>query len=65
MQWLLKAWDTIPSAVIEHSFKKCSILNNLDGMDDDIMFKDVCPVRVAKVSDTNDSDTDMWMTPPC
>ena len=42
MQWLLKAWDVIPSAMIEYSFKKCGISNNLDGTDNNIMFEDVC-----------------------
>ena len=34
VQWLVKVWDLIPSAMIKHSFKKCGILNNLDGKDD-------------------------------
>ena len=59
VQWLVK--DAIPSALTERSFKKCSILNNLDGTVDDIMFKDVCPVRVAMVSDADDLDPDMDM----
>ena len=39
VQWLVKAWGAIPPAMIEHSFKKCGILNNGT---DDIMFEDVC-----------------------
>ena len=59
VQWLVNAWDAILYAVIEHSFKKCGILNNLDGTDDDIMFEDVRPVRAATVSDA-DSVTNRW-----
>ena len=42
VQWLSKVWVVIPSAMIEYSFTKCGISNNLDGTDDDIMFEDVC-----------------------
>ena len=50
----------ISTNMIEHSFKKCGISNNLDGMDDDVIFEDVCPMRAPPVSDADDSDTDMW-----
>ena len=56
MQWLVKAWDAIRSAMIEHSFK-CGISNNLDGTDDDIIFEDVCPVHAATVSDADNTHT--------
>ncbi|KAI0220579.1 Ubiquitin carboxyl-terminal hydrolase 5 [Lamellibrachia satsuma] len=49
IQWLVKVWDAILSAMIEHSFKKCDISNNLDGTDDDIMFEGVDPVHAATV----------------
>ena len=39
VQWLVKAWGGIPSAMIEYSYKKCGISNNGT---DDIMFEDVC-----------------------
>ena len=39
VQWLVKAWDAIPSAMIEYSYKKCGISNNGT---DDITFEDVC-----------------------
>ena len=61
VQWLVKAWDTTPSAMIEHSFKKCGVSNNLNGMDGNIIIEDVCPVHAATVSDADDSDLDMDM----
>ena len=43
--------------MIEHSFKKCGISNNLDGTDDD---ENICLVHTATVSDADASDTDTW-----
>ena len=62
VEWLVKAWNAIPSAMIQHRFKKCGISNNLDGTKDDVIFEDVCPMRAPTVgdSDDSDSDTDMW-----
>ena len=37
VQWLVKAWGAIPSAMIEYSYKKCGISNNGT---DDITFED-------------------------
>ena len=45
VSWLVDAWNAIPSAMIEHSFKKCGISCNLDGTEDDIIFDDVCPAN--------------------
>ena len=39
VQWLVKAWGAIPSAMIEYSYKKCGISNNGT---DDTMFEDAC-----------------------
>ena len=54
----MKAWGAIPSAMIEYSFKKCGISNNLDGTDDDIMFEDVCRcVRPRSAMPTSGNQT--------
>ena len=47
--WLVDAWNAIPSEMIEHSFKKCGISCNLDGMEDDSIFDDVCPAHATPV----------------
>ena len=67
VQWLVKAWSAIPSAMIEYSFKKCCISNNLDGTDDDIMFDDVCRCaqpRSAMLTTRNETQIS-GMTLPC
>ena len=33
-----KAWSDIPAAMIMNSLSKCSIANNLDGSEDDIVY---------------------------
>ena len=67
VQWLVKAWGVIPSAMIEYSFKKCGISNNLDGTDDNIMFKDVCQcMRPWSAMPTTLNETRIGgMMPPC
>ena len=37
-QWVKTAWDSIDPAIIYKCFKKCSISNDLDGMEDDILW---------------------------
>ena len=67
VQWLVKAWGAIPSAMTEYSFKKCGISKNLEGTDDDIMFEDVCRCgrqRSAMLTTRNPTWT-RGMTPPC
>ena len=67
VQWLMKVWGAIPSAVIEYSFKKCGISNNHDGTDNDNMFEDVCrcaPPRIAMPTTRNQTQI-RGMTPPC
>ena len=39
-KWVKKAWDSIPTEMIENSFLKCCISNALDGTEDDAIFED-------------------------
>ena len=39
-QWVKMAWDLIHPAIIVSTFKKCSITNELDGTEDDILWQD-------------------------
>lgn len=39
-QWVKDAWDSIPSDMIQKSFKKCGISNALDGTEDDAIYQD-------------------------
>ena len=32
--WVLEAWRGIPEEIVVRSFKKCGVLNSLDGTDD-------------------------------
>ncbi|KAG0410382.1 hypothetical protein HPB47_012492, partial [Ixodes persulcatus] len=36
--WAREAWATIPSAMVERSFKKCGIANALDGTEDGMLW---------------------------
>ncbi|KAI0212702.1 hypothetical protein LSAT2_002357 [Lamellibrachia satsuma] len=63
IQYLVKAWGAIPSAMIEYSYKKCRISNN----GTDIMFEDFCRCmrpRSAKPTTSNHTRI-VGMTPPC
>ena len=64
VQWLVKAWGAIPSAMIEYSYKKCGISNNGT---DDIVFEDVCwCMRPRSAMPTTRNQTRIrGMTPPC
>ena len=64
VQWLVKAWGAIPSAMIEYNYKKCCISNNGT---DDIMFEDVCRcMRPLSAMPTTRNQTQiLGMTPPC
>jgi len=44
------AWDSIEPTIITKSFKKCSISNDLDGMEDDVLW--------AEQHDKSDTDSD-------
>ena len=51
-RWVSTAWKAIPESIIIRSFKKCCIINALDGSEDDILWEDDC-------EDKDDSD---WVT---
>ena len=36
--WATTAWESLEDCIIQKSFKKCSISNNLDGTEDDILW---------------------------
>ena len=63
----MKAWGAIPSAMIEYSFKKCGISNNLNGTDDDVIFEDVCRCTQPRsaMPTTRNETQKSGMTLPC
>lgn len=40
-EWIIIALSEINSHLIKMPFKRCSIFNNLDGMEDDFLFMDL------------------------
>lgn len=38
--WVLEAWNSINSDIVQKSFKKCGISNSLDGTEDDMLWDD-------------------------
>jgi hypothetical protein len=34
LKWVVDAWNSLPGALIEHSFKTCGLTNALDGSED-------------------------------
>ena len=39
-RWVKDAWDSIPSEMVQKSFRKCGISNALDGTEDDAIYDD-------------------------
>ena len=56
-QWVKTAWDSIDPAIIVRAFKKCSITNELDGTEDDILWQDD---RDAPCADSDIEGEDMY-----
>ena len=57
--WVARAWEKIPGAMIEKSFKKCCISNALDGTDDDLLWEESdnkCKEDYSSFSNEDDSD---------
>jgi len=54
-QWVKTAWDSIDPAIISKSFKKCSISNDLDGMEDDELWDEH-----HNKSDTDEEGDEMY-----
>ena len=46
-QWVKTACDSIDPAIIVRAFKKCSITNELDGTEDNILWQDDCDAPCA------------------
>ena len=54
-EWILHAWDAIPSQSIIDGFKKCCISNALDGSEDDVLWEE--PVEAEQLgSDDSESE---------
>jgi hypothetical protein len=49
-EWIREAWACILPALIEKSFKKCSISNKLDGTEDDYLWNSD-PDHMSSVDD--------------
>ena len=39
VSWVAVAWNDIPAGMVESSFLKCGITNNLDGSEDDLVYE--------------------------
>ena len=39
VSWIATAWNDIPAEMVESSFLKCGITNNLDGSEDDLVYE--------------------------
>ena len=39
VSWIAAAWNDIPAEMVESSFLKCGITNNLDGSEDDLVYE--------------------------
>lgn len=39
VSWIAAAWNDIPAEMVESSFLKCGITNNLDGSEDDLAYE--------------------------
>ena len=53
-QWIITAWGKIKSESIVKGFKKCCVSNNMDGSEDDILWKDYS--RYESDSSTSSED---------
>jgi hypothetical protein len=53
-EWIREAWARILPALIEKSFKKCSISNKLNGTEDDYLW-DSDPNHASSVDDDESS----------
>ena len=70
-EWVIKAWESIPSEMVMKSFLKCSISNSMDGSDDDELFSeflsgqlsDDAPSSTSMVECESESDDDEMYDP--
>ena len=40
-EWVIDAWNDIPTDMVVKSFSKCGISNSMDGMEDDELYNDL------------------------
>ncbi|CAI7812889.1 unnamed protein product [Closterium sp. NIES-54] len=52
--WVAKAWDSIPEALIAHSFKTCGLSNALDGSEDHLCLRHLTEGSEVEISDEVD-----------
>lgn len=53
-EWVVKAWQDIPTDMVIRSFKKCGISNNMDGSEDDELYSDLIQTSDQPVSEPID-----------
>jgi hypothetical protein len=39
-EWVKNSWDAVKAEIVFKSFKKCGIINSLDGTEDNLLFED-------------------------
>uniref|UniRef100_A0A8C3IBY8 HTH CENPB-type domain-containing protein n=1 Tax=Chrysemys picta bellii TaxID=8478 RepID=A0A8C3IBY8_CHRPI len=59
-QWIKDAWVSIPSEMVEKSFRKCCISNALDGSEDDAIFDDTTEAADEKESESEDDAANIY-----
>ena len=57
-QWILKAWQSIPTETVVNSFKKCGISNSMDGTEDDSLYNDLIGSPKKATDETEESIAD-------
>ncbi|GES87534.1 pogo transposable element with KRAB domain [Rhizophagus clarus] len=40
-KWVKRSWDAVSDQIVFNSFKKCSISNLLDGLEDDMVYEEI------------------------
>ena len=53
--WIKKVWEELPPAIIQRAFLKCSISNNMDGTEDDLLWED----EMGEADERGESDDDL------
>jgi len=59
-QWVVDAWESIPSEMIAKSFLKCGISNALDGSEDDAVYEDEGEEEADEDAGAEDDDNDVY-----
>ena len=58
LSWIAGAWNEIPQEMIESSFQKCRITNNLDGTEDHLVYEPDNELDDSVVQELFDSDSE-------